>query len=282
MAKDRSEIGIEDTGASPENLTSTRDGTVYFGNTAKGIIVLRPPRQGEGRGVDPRGQGRAHQRVRPSRRREVEHALGVRHRPARTGLGPGRAAGLAIFRSQDGQPKGTYRPRTEASATTSNRCRRDRVRQRHVRRATKTKTRRRALDVWLADRELRGVDGLSILADGALYANNFFNGKLFRVPVKEDGSAGEVRRSRRPSVLAPTVCASGPKSLLQSRGGDASRKPRSRATAARCGHQGGMSNAAGVTQVGETALVLIQRRKAVVVPMSPSPAEASSKDAAKK
>jgi hypothetical protein len=44
----------------------------------------------------------------------------------------------------------------------------------------------------------------------------------------------------------------------------------------------GLTNAAGVTRIGETALVLIERRKAVSVPTSPSRAESSSNDAAKK
>jgi len=34
--QDRAEVTINDTGVMPENLTSSRDGSVYFGSTAKG------------------------------------------------------------------------------------------------------------------------------------------------------------------------------------------------------------------------------------------------------
>jgi hypothetical protein len=92
--------------------------------------------------------------------------------------------------------------------------------------------------VWLADPQLRGVDGLSVLADGALYANNVFNGKLSRIPVKEDGTAGPIVaiKTSVPFSRPDGMRASGPKSLpqVEGRGGDASRMSRSTATAARC------------------------------------------------
>src|SRR4051812_40677007 len=47
------------------------------------------------------------------------------------------------------------------------------------------------LDLWVAaDPQLAGVDGIAILADGSVYVNTFFAGKVFRIPVKPDGSAG--------------------------------------------------------------------------------------------
>src|SRR4051794_29784395 len=42
-AQDRTEITIEDASAAPENLTSTQDGTVFFGSTAKGTIYRALP-----------------------------------------------------------------------------------------------------------------------------------------------------------------------------------------------------------------------------------------------
>ena len=128
-----------------------------------------------------------------------------------------------------------------------------------------------ALDVWAADPQLRGVDGLSLLADGALYANNFFNGKLSRIPVKEDGTAGPivVLQTSVPFTRPDGLRTSGPKSLLQVEG-------RGRLTEITIeGDRGevriikdGLTNAAGVTAVGATALVLVERRKAVAVPMT--------------
>src|SRR6478736_474254 len=37
------EVTINDTGVMPENLTSSEDGTVYFGSTAKGTIYRAAP-----------------------------------------------------------------------------------------------------------------------------------------------------------------------------------------------------------------------------------------------
>src|SRR5436309_12541672 len=42
-AQARTEITINDTGVQAENLTSSQDGTVYFGSTAKGTIYHAAP-----------------------------------------------------------------------------------------------------------------------------------------------------------------------------------------------------------------------------------------------
>ena len=42
-AQNRTEVTINDTGVMPENLTSSQDGTVYFGSTAKGTIYRAAP-----------------------------------------------------------------------------------------------------------------------------------------------------------------------------------------------------------------------------------------------
>src|SRR6186713_3374063 len=46
-AQDRAEITINDTGVQAENLTSSQDGTVYFGSTAKGTIYRAAPGAGQ-------------------------------------------------------------------------------------------------------------------------------------------------------------------------------------------------------------------------------------------
>jgi streptogramin lyase len=53
------------------------------------------------------------------------------------------------------------------------------------------------LEVWVTDPRLAAVDGVALLADGAVYVNTFFSGELFRIPVNTDGSAGTLVRSRR-------------------------------------------------------------------------------------
>src|SRR6185436_16282387 len=47
-----------------------------------------------------------------------------------------------------------------------------------------------ALDVWYTDPQLGAIDGVSLLADGAVYVNTFSSGRLFRIPVNPDGSPG--------------------------------------------------------------------------------------------
>ena len=42
-AQDRKEVTINDTGTQAENLTSSQDGSVYFGSTAKGTIYRAAP-----------------------------------------------------------------------------------------------------------------------------------------------------------------------------------------------------------------------------------------------
>lgn len=45
-----------------------------------------------------------------------------------------------------------------------------------------------ALEEWYsAPQELNGIDGVALLADGALYVNDFFSGTLHRFAVNADG-----------------------------------------------------------------------------------------------
>lgn len=125
-----------------------------------------------------------------------------------------------------------------------------------------------ALDVWLADPELRGVDGLSLLANGALYVNNIFNGRLQRIAVNADGTAGPIvtLQTSLPFSRPDGLRTSGPKTLLQAEGAG-------RLTEITIdGDRGevriikdGLTRATGVTQIGATALVLVEQLKAVVV-----------------
>ena len=56
-----------------------------------------------------------------------------------------------------------------------------------------------------------------MLADGAVYANNFMSGKLYRVPVNADGSAGAVvpTETSQPFVRPDGLRSVGPRTLLQ-------------------------------------------------------------------
>ena len=54
------------------------------------------------------------------------------------------------------------------------------------------------LEVWVPPiRNWPSSTVSRILADGRVYVNTFFAGRLFRIPVNADGSAGALCRSRR-------------------------------------------------------------------------------------
>jgi hypothetical protein len=126
-----------------------------------------------------------------------------------------------------------------------------------------------ALEVWVADQQLDVIDGLAFLADGAVYANNFTTGKLYRVPVNADGSAGPVVpiETSIPFVRPDGLRTAGLRTLIQAEG-------QGRVTELTINGnradvrivQDSLPAATGVTIVGDNALVLVSRVKAVVVP----------------
>jgi hypothetical protein len=64
-----------------------------------------------------------------------------------------------------------------------------------------------ALEVWIKDPRLAGVDGIAIGGDGAVYVNTVTTGHMFRIPVAADGSAGMITQ------LMPTAPLAGPDGL---------------------------------------------------------------------
>jgi sugar lactone lactonase YvrE len=127
----------------------------------------------------------------------------------------------------------------------------------------------KALDVWASDSALAVIDGLSFLADGALYANNFTTGKFYRVPVNPDGSAGAVQpiETSMPFVRPDGLRTVGPRTLIQAEGqGRVTELTINGNRAEVRVLQDGLTRATGVTLVGNSALVLVELTKAVVVP----------------
>ena len=75
--------------------------------------------------------------------------------------------------------------------------------------------------MWVpADPRLAGIDGIAILADGAVYVNTFFGGEIFRIPVNADGSAGAIVKIETSMPLARPdgLRTVGPQTLIQAEG----------------------------------------------------------------
>jgi sugar lactone lactonase YvrE len=125
------------------------------------------------------------------------------------------------------------------------------------------------LDVWVTDQQLDVIDGLTLLADGALYANNFASGRLYRVPMNADGSAGALVpiETSMPLVRPDGLRTAGPRTLIQAEGqGRLTELTINGDRAEVRVVQDNLPGATGVTIVGDSALVLVSRVKAVVVP----------------
>src|SRR2546423_8789529 len=73
------------------------------------------------------------------------------------------------------------------------------------------------LEVWASHQDLEIIDGLALLADGSLYVNTFNTGRLFRIPVNADGSAGAIApiETSMPLVRPDGLRTAGPGTLIQ-------------------------------------------------------------------
>lgn len=276
-AQGRIEITINDTGVSPESVTSSLDGTVYFGSTSKGTIYRAAP-----------GAAQAEPWILASST-GLTNVLGVFAddksntlwvcQNSTGGRGGAPMAGQTALRSFDlktGAAKGTYpfpanagicndiavSANGTAYATESFRGRIHRLRPGAT-----------ALETWVTDTlQLGVIDGLAILADGSLYANNFSTGKILRIPVNADGSAGttEPIETSTAFVRPDGLRSVGPQTLLQAEGQGRLTELTINGNRAEVRVlREGLTAATAVTVVGSSALVLVERAKAVVVPYRP-------------
>src|SRR3954451_18245231 len=170
QAQSRTEVTINDTGVQAENLTSTQDGSVYFGSTAKGTIYRAGP-----------GVSQAEPWIQASTA-GLTNVLGVLADDRTNtlwvcqnntgGRGGAPVVGQTALRSFDlktGAAKGTYpfpsnsgicndiavSPNGAAYASESFRGRVHRL-----------KPGATELEVWASDPEINVIDGLAFLADG--------------------------------------------------------------------------------------------------------------------
>lgn len=272
-AQSRTQITISDTAVTPENLTSSRDGTVYFGSMTKGTIYRAVP-----------GAPQAEPWILASTT-GLTRVLGVLAddkantlwvcQNATGGQGGAPVLGQTALRSFDlksGAAKSTYpfppnsricndiAVSSDGTAYAS---------ESYGGRVHRLKPGATELEVWVNDSALTVIDGLAFLADGSLYVNNFVTGRLFRIPVNADGSAAAIVpiETSMPLVRPDGLRTAGPKKLIQA-------EQQGRVTELTINGnraevrvvQDGLTRASGVTLVGDSAIVLVELTRAVVVP----------------
>lgn len=273
-AQGRPDVTIADTGSQAESLTSSQDGTIFFGSTATGTISRATP-----------NAARAEPWIQAATA-GLSNVLGVLADDASStlwvcqnstgGRGGAAVAGQTALRSFDlrsGAPKATYdfpsnggvcndmavAPDGTVYATES-----------FANRIHRLKPGAKALDLWVpADQRLAGVDGIAILADGAVYVNTFFAGQLFRIPVNPDGSAGALQQieTSLPFTRPDGLRSVGPRTMLQAEGqGRLTEIAINGLKADVKVLREGLTAATAVTLVGNTAVVLVERARGVAVP----------------
>jgi streptogramin lyase len=276
QAQGRSEITVNDTGIQAENVTSSEDGTVFFGSTAKGTIYRAAP-----------GAAQAEPWIQASTA-GLTNVLGLLADDKRGtlwvcqnntgGRGGAPVVGQTALRSFDlksGAAKSTYPLPSNGGVCNDMAIAADGTvyaTESFANRVHRLRPGATALDVWSTDQRFGGIDGIAILADGAVYVNTFFGGELFRISVNPDGSAGTIVKieTSMPFSRPDGLRRVGPRTLLQAEGQGRMTELTIDGTRANVRVlKVGLSGATGVTLVGDTAFVLVERAKAVAVPYRP-------------
>ena len=108
--------------------------------------------------------------------------------------------------------------------------------------------------MWITDPQLAAIDGVALLADGAVYVNTFISGQLFRIPVNADGSAGTMVpiETSMPLDRPDGLRTVGPQTLIQAEGQGRVTELTIKGNRAEVRVlQEGLTAASGVTVVGE-------------------------------
>jgi sugar lactone lactonase YvrE len=219
-AADRPEITFADGRIFPESLTSTKNGTLYFGSLGQDSVYRAAPNSSTAeRWIQPKTNG-------------LQTVLGVFADEAagtlwvcasvtggRDGAPVVGETALKAFSLKDASFKASY------AFPGSGLCNDIAVAKDGTVYATDTTGARvlrlkkgaSTLDVWAADKMLLATaDGIALLADGSIYVNSVGQGTLLRIPVKADGSAGSIAKleTSRPLQTPDGMRSVGNKTLL--------------------------------------------------------------------
>jgi streptogramin lyase len=272
QAQGRTEVTINDTGVNPENLTSSQDGTVYFGSRGKGNIYRAAP-----------GASQAEPWILAADT-GLTNVFGVladektgtlwvcsNSTGGRGGTPVVGQTAVRTFDLKSGAAKGNYpipgggicNDVALASDGTAY------ISETSGNRVLRLKPGATTAEVWIVDQQLVGVDGISILPDGAVYVNTYFAGLLLRIPVTADGSAGPMVQleTSLPIKNPDGLRAIGPRTFLQIENAGRVTEITVNGNRADVRVVGETPNGAtGVTLVGDTALALVSGARAVIVP----------------
>lgn len=207
-AADRQEITFADPRVFPESLTSTKDGTLFFGSLGQDSVYRATSSSTRAEvWIQPKSNGLS--TVLGVFADEKADTLWVcaSATGGRNGAPVVGETALKAFNLKNASFKASY------PFPSNGLCNDIAVAKDGTVYATDTTQGRvlrlkkgaRALDVWASDPKLLATaDGIALLADGHVYVNSVGQGTLMRIPVKADGSAGPI------VTLAPSRPLQGP------------------------------------------------------------------------
>lgn len=216
----RQEVAVNDTQVFPESVTSTRDGAVIFGSTAKPVVYRAAPGAASADAwIQPPTGGL--QRVLGVFADDRAHALWVCSSAvaATPGATPTGETAVKRFDLTTGAFQSSH-----AFAGGTGTCNDMAVAQDGTLYATDTSGARvlrltpgaTAMEQWAADPSLASADGIAVLGDGAIYVNTFRSGTLVRLRVGADGASlpPETLATSRPLVRPDGMRSVGPNTML--------------------------------------------------------------------
>ncbi len=196
QAADRAEITFADSRIFPESLTSTKDGTLFFGSLGQDSVYRATSSSSKAEvWIQPKTNGLS--TVLGVLADEGSGTLWVcaSATGGRNGAPVVGETALKAFNLKTAAFKASYvfpnnglcndiavakDGTVYATDTTQGRV-------------LRLKKGAKALDIWAADPMLLATaDGVALLADGHVYVNSVGQGTLMRIPVKSDGSAGPI------------------------------------------------------------------------------------------